>query len=282
MAQTKTQVTVIGGGFAGLAAAVALDQKGVKLQVVEKRPFFGGRAYSFREPQTGALVDNGQHLLMGAYHETFSFLERLGTLDRLNFQASLEVSFAHAAGRMATLKCPNWPAPLHLGWGLLRYRGLGLKDKWRMNKIIQLAKRTQHNGKSWDEKSVLQLMQHTGQTPEAIKGFWEPLGLATLNEPLELASAELFLEVLRQGLLKTKEDSRLVIPQVGFSELYAEPAEEYFRDREIPLHFQSQIEGIEKEGNQWLLHTRGNQPLRTENILFAVPPNALLRILEKS
>lgn len=282
MAENKTQVTVIGGGFAGLAAAVALERAGVRLELVEKRPFFGGRAYSFREPQTGSRVDNGQHLLMGAYHETFTFLRRLGTLDLLDFQPSLEVSFAHSAEKMDTLRCPNWPAPLHLGWGLMRYRGLGWKDKWRMNRILQLAKQTRDNGKSWDEKSVLQLMQHTGQTPRAVKGFWEPLGLATLNEPLDLASAELFMEVLRQGLLKTKNDSRLVFPKVGFSELYAEPAEEYFRERDIPLHFQSQIEGIVKEGQHWILHIRGGTALRSEKILFAVPPNALLRILENS
>src|SRR5215813_1782137 len=92
-------VAVVGGGFAGLAAALRLHRAGAKLRILEKRAFFGGRAYSFREAKTGETLDNGQHLLMGCYHETFRFLKDLGTLDRLDIQTSLSVGFAEPPGR---------------------------------------------------------------------------------------------------------------------------------------------------------------------------------------
>ncbi|MCE9623895.1 MAG: FAD-dependent oxidoreductase [Deltaproteobacteria bacterium] len=84
--QQNIDVTIVGGGFAGLAAALRLHRAGAKIRLLEKRPFFGGRAYSFKEPKTGETLDNGQHLLMGCYHETFAFLRDLGTFDRLDIQ----------------------------------------------------------------------------------------------------------------------------------------------------------------------------------------------------
>ena len=278
----KTDISIIGGGFAGLSAALRLHRAGAKIQLFEKRPFFGGRAYSFAEPKTGEVVDNGQHLLMGAYHETFAFLKDLGTLDKLHFQKGLEVSFAQGAEQFSTIKCPNLPAPFHLAWGLLRFKALKFGDKRRMAKLIQFCKKPQQNGQALDDLSLLQLFRKTGQSQKAIQVFWEPLALATLNEPLDLASAELFVEVLKQGLLSNKADSNLVIPKVGFSELYAQPAQNLFQKDGVPMHFNSQIAAIEKSGSTWEIKTNQGKSFSTEKILFAIPPNGLQKILEVS
>ena len=90
-------VIVIGAGVAGLSAATALAEAGARVLVLEARPGLGGRATAFRDPETGERVDNGQHILMGCYDETFAFLRRIGAADRVLWQASLALTMIDRA-----------------------------------------------------------------------------------------------------------------------------------------------------------------------------------------
>src|SRR5208282_1583560 len=120
---------IIGGGFAGLAAGVALAEAGKRVCLLEQKPYLGGRARSFRDPTTGSIVDNGQHLFMGCYHSTIHFLKTLGTLDRVYFQPGLAVPFLGRDGRLSRLDCPDLPSPWHLLLGVLRSGSFSLKQK---------------------------------------------------------------------------------------------------------------------------------------------------------
>lgn len=279
----KTDVLIVGGGFAGLAAALRLQRAGAKVGLVEKRAFFGGRAYSFKEPKTGETLDNGQHLMMGCYHETLAFLRDLGTLDRLEIQKTLNVGFAEDARRVYELKCPNLPAPLHLAWGLLSYRGLAWPDKKAMLALMRLSKKAR-NGRAeeLDELSVRELLARTGQTKDAVEKFWEPVALATLNESLDLASARLFVEVLRRGLLSKKSDSNLAIARVGLSQLYADPMRDFLERRGAPLAFNAQATRLSREGAGFLVETNTGARLSAQRLILAVPPNALAKLLAAS
>src|ERR1700682_1805962 len=104
MASAKKDAVVIGGGFAGLSAAVALAERGVRVTVLEGKPALGGRAYSFADPETGDFVDNGQHVLMGCYSETLDFLARIGATKDLVFHPDLEIEMLDRGGAGATLK----------------------------------------------------------------------------------------------------------------------------------------------------------------------------------
>src|SRR5438552_14752943 len=99
----QRDVVVIGGGFAGLSAAVALAERGFKVAVLERKPALGGRAYSFADPDSSDFVDNGQHVLMGCYTETLDFLKKIGTADKLVFRDSLEIEMIDASGERAAL-----------------------------------------------------------------------------------------------------------------------------------------------------------------------------------
>ena len=95
----RRKVVIIGGGFAGLAAGVALSARGFRVALLESKPALGGRAYSFNDAETGDFVDNGQHVLMGCYHETLDFLEQLGTRRHLIFHRNLEIEMLDGPGR---------------------------------------------------------------------------------------------------------------------------------------------------------------------------------------
>src|SRR5207248_11698356 len=112
---------VIGAGFAGLSAAVRMTKSGARVLVLEARARLGGRATAFPDRETGEIVDNGQHVLLGCYHATFDFLREIGALDHVRVPPQLAVTMIDRAGQRSRLVCPPLPAPLHLLAGVLEW-----------------------------------------------------------------------------------------------------------------------------------------------------------------
>ena len=247
-------VAIIGGGFAGLAAGVYLAEKGFIVNLFEKRPILGGRAYSVIDSKTGDTLDNGQHLMMGCYHHTLAFLEKIGTRSLVEFQEKMEVSFADKAGNTYALQCPNLPAPLHMLIGLLRLKTLDASEKWSLMKMMAGVKKLNPRElESLDSITCEQWLTLWQQSEECIRNFWEPLILATLNETPQISSAQMLAVVLREALLKTKEDSKMVISKVGLSDLYTNAAQKFIEEhggkihlRRGVKHFFSSSQKIEK------------------------------------
>ena len=119
--KVSVDAVVVGAGFAGLSAGVALSDRGIKVLVLEARPQLGGRATSYIDSQTGDHVDNGQHVLFGCYHETFKLFRRLGVASDVQLQVPLAVETIDIDGSVTRLECPYLPAPLHLIAGILDF-----------------------------------------------------------------------------------------------------------------------------------------------------------------
>jgi len=219
-------VVVIGGGFAGLSAAALLGERGARVTVLEARPSLGGRASAFTDPATGDRVDNGQHVLIGCYHETFAFLERIGASAGVALQENLEVHMIDRRGRASRLACPPWPAPLHLLGGVLRWESLGWADRLAVLRIRGALRRRAPDprGAGASSTTVRQWLRAAGQTERLVELLWEPLAVAALNEPIDVAGAEPFREVLRRMFTSNRRDSRLGLPVVPLDRLFAQPA----------------------------------------------------------
>ena len=119
MELTRPDVVVLGAGFAGLSAAVRLTREGARVLVLEARSRLGGRATAFPDRETGELVDNGQHVLMGCYTDTFEFLREIGAMGNVRLDSQLAITMIDRMGRRTRLSCPSLPAPLHLVAGVL-------------------------------------------------------------------------------------------------------------------------------------------------------------------
>jgi squalene-associated FAD-dependent desaturase len=231
-------VIVIGAGFAGLSAACALADRGARVTVLEARPTLGGRATAFTDPHTGERVDNGQHILMGCYHETFRFLERIGAESHVRLQPSLMVDVIERDGRSSRLVCPPLPSPLHLVGGVLEWEALSWRDRLSIlrlreplaNARAQLKGRTGRRAASPDE-TVKQWLERNGQTPKLVELLWEPLAVAALNQPINQATAEPFARVLAQMLGPDPRDAAVGVPLRPLDELYIEPARIYLEAR---------------------------------------------------
>ncbi len=129
MAVTSYDAIVIGAGFAGLSAAVRLTRRGARVLVLEARSRLGGRATAFPDRDTGELVDNGQHILLGCYHDTFAFLDEIGAAANVRLQPQLAVTMIDRTGRRSRLACPALPPPFHLLAGVLDWDALSWRDR---------------------------------------------------------------------------------------------------------------------------------------------------------
>jgi squalene-associated FAD-dependent desaturase len=245
-----TDVIVVGAGFAGLSAATSLAERGVRVTVLEARPTLGGRATAFTDPGTGERVDNGQHVLIGGYSETFRFLRRLGTDGAVHLQPRLTVDVVEQSGRVSRLQCPALPAPLHLLGGLVGWTALAWSDRFAALRIAMAmradsvhADRTPATGAphpqaagerrfpAADGETVREWLVRHGQTSRLIELLWEPLAVAALNESIDVAAAAPFRAVLRRMFGTRRSDSSLGLPLEPIDDLYATPAREFVVQR---------------------------------------------------
>jgi hydroxysqualene dehydroxylase len=223
------EVIVIGGGFAGLSAATALAERGVRVLVLEARPSLGGRATAFTDPATGERVDNGQHVVIGAYHETFAFLRRLGTDGDVALQPHLAIEVIDRAGRRSRLACPPLPSPLHLLAGVIRWDAISWADRLallRMRGVLSGRDPARWRTASASE-SVRQWLQRHGQTGRLIELLWEPLAVAALNQSIDEAAGGAFETVVRRMFTSNRRDSALGLPRKALDDLYGTPARMY-------------------------------------------------------
>ncbi len=223
-------VVVVGGGFAGLSAATALAERGVAVTVLEARPTLGGRAGAFTDPATGERVDNGQHVLIGCYRETFRLLERLGTAGDVHLQPNLAVDIVDRAGHRSRLACPPLPAPLHLLAGVVRWSALDWRDRVAVLRMRGVGRDGEERRQAGSE-TVRRWLQRMGQTPRLIELLWEPLAVAALNESIDVAAAAPFAGVLGRMFTSNRRDSSLGLPMTPLDALYATPAREFIEQR---------------------------------------------------
>lgn len=221
-------VVVIGGGVAGLTAAVDLTSHGHSVLLIEQKEHCGGRTYSFVHDKTGDDVDNGQHLMMGCYHATLRFLGTIGALPRISIQKNLSVSFRHPEQGASTLRALSLPAPLHLLVGLLRLKSLSLIQRIRLLRVgATLVSYSSNEEERLRSMTVSQWLDSLGQPEENKRYLWDILAIGTLNDSPSVVSAALFVRVLRSAFLGTRSDSSMVIPMKGLSRIFVDSAVDY-------------------------------------------------------
>ena len=228
---------VIGAGFAGLSAATALAERGARVLVLEGRPGLGGRATAFTDPHTGEHVDNGPHVLIGCYDETFRFLRRIGTDGLVHVDETLEIEFLDGTGQHSRLRAAGLPSPWHLLAGLARWPALSWRDRaaaLRLGPVLARAARRHARGERPNvdpDDTVHTWLERHGQTPRLVEMLWEPLAVAALNQPPAQAAAAPFVRVLAQMFGGSRRNAAIGLPRVPLDALYAVPAAEWLRSR---------------------------------------------------
>jgi len=235
------RVGIIGGGWAGLACAVRLTQAGAEVTVFEAAPTLGGRARGLM--LDGRQLDNGQHILIGAYTETLTMLATVGVaVDDALLRLPLEL---HFPGELK-LKAPRLPAPFHTLWALLAAQGLGWHEKFAAARFMgHLAWRGLgfSNGFATDT-TVRALLSATAQPERLVRLVWEPLCVAALNTPIEEASARCFAAVLNDALTGRRAHSDLLLARTDLGALFPQPAARWLSRRGAQIHTDTRITHI--------------------------------------
>ncbi|MGH8676917.1 MAG: hydroxysqualene dehydroxylase HpnE [Burkholderiales bacterium] len=262
-----TRVAVIGGGWAGMAAAVELALAGVPVTVYEAAKTLGGRAR--RVDVNGIVLDNGLHILIGAYRETLRLIETVrdraspSRLLRLPLQLRIEPDFRFAAMRL--------PAPFHLAFGLLFARGVSGSERLAAARFILAQRRARYR---CDEMlSVRELLERFRQPRRLRERLWEPLCVSALNTDPDEASAQVFLTVLRDTLDAPAAASDLLLPATDFTAIFPAPAQAFIESRsgqvrigEPVTRIRSRADGIEVEAAD---------RIRYSHAIIAVGPHRL-------
>ncbi len=276
-------VVVIGGGFAGLAAATSLCTAGARVTLLERRPRLGGRAYAVVDETSGDSIDNGQHLFMGCYRATRRFLARIGTAAQLDLQPRLAVAFVDGeSGRTSRLQAARLPPPLDLLGGVAGFSSLSWRDKLSLGKVaaaIRLPSRLLPPAA--DYETVDAWLDRLGQSPAARRAFFHPLTLATLNDDPRTASAKLLETVLREAFFGPDADGRLGAAKVPLSELYVEPARAWLQANRATVRPAAAVERVLVDGGVARgVSLRGGEQIAADAVIAAVPPRALLALVE--
>jgi squalene-associated FAD-dependent desaturase len=275
------RVAIIGGGFAGLAAGVELAGRDCAVTLLEARPRLGGRAYSFRDDESGEIVDNGQHALMGCYRHTLAFLDRIGATPKLVRQRNLHVQMMHPQRGAGAITCALLPSPLHLLSGILRYPLLTRTEQLRAlrggMRVMAMQRRHDPRLTEW---TVAHLLSVLGQSPNACAAFWYPVAVATLNESPTLAAAAPFAEVLARAFFRSRTDSQFVLPKVGLSELYTDDARGYIEARGGRVELKSPVTALAVTDDcVTALRLRDGTEIETDACISTIPPRALAALL---
>jgi squalene-associated FAD-dependent desaturase len=197
----------------------------------EQKPFAGGRAYSFVDPRSGEIVDNGQHVLIAGYDGTMRFLDLLGTRKCVWIQPKPRLLFHHPQKGFKTLTLPALPSPAHLAWGVLTCGLFDRDDLFRVLRaglaLLRSKAVLEATLRDW---TVEQWLSYMGQSTETRRSLWDPLAIAIMNERCSTASALLFVRSLQKAFLGHWNASAFAVPTVGLSQLFVEPAVKLIHD----------------------------------------------------
>jgi len=278
------QVLILGGGVAGLAAALRLRNQSIAVTLLEASPKFGGRAYSFTPREGGGEIDNGQHVLMGCCHAALEYLGLCATVDLLERRRGLALSFVHADGRRARLGAGSLPHPLGIAQAFLSYRMLTSSARLRILRVaVRVWGLSPQRHDALDTQTVIAWLRNLGQDEESIACFWRPVVLATMNSDIDRASAKLFATVLREVFLGAEDGADMLLPRTGLTPLLVDGALRQLRDEGAALHTSMPAAKLLLENGRVAgVRCRDGSSFAADAVISALPPWALRRLVEES
>jgi squalene-associated FAD-dependent desaturase len=238
VANVALRVAIVGAGYAGMAAAVTLAAGGARITVFEAAAVPGGRAR--RIVSHGESLDNGQHVLIGAYTELLGLMRKVGVPSEALLRIPLELQYARGF-RFRAL----WlPPPIGIAGGLLCARGVPFGERLGALRFLHALRR--QGFRVSPDRSVASLLEHHGQRGTIGRYLWEPLCVSALNTPVEQASANAFLAVMRDTLAGGEGAADLLLPRRDLSQLFPEPAVEFVRRHGGEVRLRSPVSGLDE------------------------------------
>jgi len=271
-------VVIVGGGWAGLAAAIALTRLNIPVQLFEAARQPGGRARTVR---SGDLeVDNGQHLMIGAYRSMLNLMDQIGIdPDQAFERLPLTLKLLSRDKTTLFLKTPRLRAPWHLPAAILTTRGLSATEKIKALHFGHYALKQTFSTDA--DISVMALLHSHSQSPALIQKLWEPLCIATLNTPLDIASAHLFLNVLKTAFGSNHDHADLLIPRRALSDLLPGPGVAYLERHGAKVELGQRVTSVEVQDNRVPGVHIGDRHIGCSQVILATPAITSRRLVSR-
>jgi squalene-associated FAD-dependent desaturase len=263
-------VIVVGGGLAGIAAAMALSKRGVQVRLLEAKRRLGGRVGSFLDVQSGEAVDYCQHVGMGCCANLKRLIDWLGQTQYWDVHRQLH--FYGPDGRYQRLSALPWvPAPLHIGSWLWRWPGLSLGDRVAVARGILAIGRLKISPLTDNMQAEVWLREHH-QTPGALECFWRTIVVSALGEELNRVNLSSVAKVLQDGFLNHRDAFHLLVPNKPLGELFGAMAEEKLRECGVQLYLQNRVHGVvQVSRDRFAIQIASGQQWEADAVIIAVP-----------
>ena len=265
---------IIGGGWSGLAAAVTLTQQGHPVHLIESARQLGGRARNVN--WQNLTIDNGQHLMIGAYRHMLAMLQVIGVEHSKVFhRLPIDITVYDTQHPPLYLSTKGWlPWPLSLAWNLISSTGLsGLQQIIRLQSHIPKLLQS-------SDISVSDWLLSTQQSERLIKQLWEPLCLATLNTPIDQASAHVLAKVIQESLGKGQRAADLLIPRQPLGDLFPQTAADYIQQHGGEISLQTKAtEIVIQQGKIQGISTGDARTIAADSIIVATSPSHCVDLL---
>ncbi len=277
-------VAIIGGGLAGVAAAWMLHCSGYKVVLIEKRPFLGGRAYSFTDSATGVEVDNGQHVFMRCFSEYISLVKQVGSFDKTKLQSSMNVEVRDSGGNIGVLSSSPLPSYLSFLPSFLFYRYLSINEKIKAILVLLKIKFIKNiQSEDLQNISFKDWLKNNNQSEKSIRNFWDLIILPTLNDHSSNVTTSMALMVFKTTLLGDRHASDIGFAQYGLSTVMGTPMKDKLVDCGVSLVLGKQVLDLKhSKGVITELKLSDGQKIKADFYISAIPPFALMSLLPNS
>lgn len=281
----RDPAVVVGAGLAGLTCALDLAEAGIETTLVERRPFVGGKTFSFLDKQSGAELDNGQHVYLRCCTAYTALLDRLGLQDRVTLQSRLRLPVLDpdSGRRGAIAAAPGpLPPPLHLAWSLLRFPHLRWADKLQLTRaVLPLMRMSETTRRGLDGESFGDWLRARGQSQAVIERFWDLIVLPTCNDLSDAVSAAQAAYVFKTGLFDDAHGADIGVARVGLSHI-AEAALRRFRTAGGTARLGRRATAIESGPGRALTVRVGDTLIEAAAVILALPPNRAQAMLPEA
>jgi squalene-associated FAD-dependent desaturase len=277
----NTHVGIVGGGIAGLTAATKLAEKGIKTTLLEAGSQLGGRARGVSVEFNDRVVqlDNGQHILLGAYQETLKLLKQVGINENDAFfrqPLALELFNTNKSTAFKYAAATYLPAPLNQLIGFLFCKGLSLSSRLSVIKLMIVLKNT--NYQLNHDESLIDFLKNKKQSKQAITFLWEPLCLSALNTPINQASSKVFLNVLKDAFEGAPSNSDFLIPKYDLSHIFSRPMARYTQSRNGNTLINHRVKSISLDQAGYSVVTKKGE-LKFSHVIIATSTARLKNIV---
>jgi squalene-associated FAD-dependent desaturase len=272
------RVAVIGGGLAGIAAALDCAEAGAAVTLVEVRPRLGGAAYSFE--RDGLRIDNGQHVFLRCCTAYRALLARLGSASGVSVQPRLEIPVLSPGGAVSVLRRSSLPAPLHLAGALLRYRHLTVGERVGAARAALALGRLDPRAGGLDRRTLGEWLAARGQGPRAVAALWDLIALPTLNLPAAQASLALGAFVFQRGLLERADAGDIGFHRRPLSEIVGDPAERALRAAGVELKLGWRAERVQVTGGGFEVRRDDGDGVSSDAVIVALPHARAAALIE--